>query len=319
MAASAFFFSLMSLLVKVAGRRLPSQEIVLGRAVVCLTLSWLWLRHAGVPPWGTDRRALILRGLLGTTSLLGLYYALTTLPLADTVAILYTSPILTAVFAALLLRESAGLRLVAALVCGLGGVLAITRPAVLFGAATAHLSPWGVLGAAIAAVASSLVYVLVRRIGAREHPLVVVFYFPLVTAPVVLPLALPVWIWPTPLEWLVLAGVGVATQLAQVNMTRGLTLEPAARATSVGYIQVVLAALWGWMFFGEVPGGLTLLGAASIVAATLWLAMSRPATRPAQPPATATASAPAPAPALTQPPAPAAEGAILPDESCPRA
>jgi drug/metabolite transporter (DMT)-like permease len=60
----------------------------------------------------------------------------------------------------------------------------------------------------------------------------------------------------------------------------------------VGYIQVVLAALWGWLFLDEVPGALTLLGAAAIVGATLWLALARPS--PTPPAAAPLAPAPAP-------------------------
>ena len=48
MAVSAFWFSLMSLGVKAAGRRLPIQEVVLVRGVVTLALSWAVLRRAGL-------------------------------------------------------------------------------------------------------------------------------------------------------------------------------------------------------------------------------------------------------------------------------
>jgi drug/metabolite transporter (DMT)-like permease len=270
MAASAVFFSLMSLLVKLAGRRLPTLEVVLVRAVICLILSWGWLRHAGVPAAGTQRARLLLRGLLGTVSLLSFYYALIALPLSDAVVIMNTSPILTAALAAMILRERAHPRLFVALLCCKGGVVAVT------GGLHAHLAPLGVGAAFTGAMASSLVFVLIRSMGDREHPLVVVFYFPLVTVPLVLPVAIPVWVWPTPHEWAILLGVGVSTQLAQMHMTRGLLLEPAGRAISVSYLQVVLATIWGALFFGEVPGVRTVCGAALILAA-LYLVARRPA------------------------------------------
>ncbi|UCC49241.1 MAG: EamA/RhaT family transporter, partial [Gemmatimonadota bacterium] len=62
MLASAFFFSLMSLQVKAAGRGLPSQEIVLARGLVSLLLGYWLVRRAGVWPWGRRRWILILRG-----------------------------------------------------------------------------------------------------------------------------------------------------------------------------------------------------------------------------------------------------------------
>ncbi len=275
MAASAFFFSLMSLLVKLAGSRLPSNQIVLARGVVCLVLSYGWLRTRGLRPWGTNPRALLLRGLFGTLALLCFYYTLVTIPFAESVVLQHLNPIFAALLAAVLLRERIGARLAVATVLCLAGVLAITRPVTLFGGSDpAHDLPALGLAAGLAgAVCSSLVFVLIRSIGSREDPLVIVFYFPLVTVPVVLPLALAAWVWPTPLEWLTLVGVGIATQLAQVHMTRGLALEPAGRASSILYLQVALAALWGALFFEEIPDLFTLIGGGLIVAGTLTLVL----------------------------------------------
>jgi drug/metabolite transporter (DMT)-like permease len=280
MIASAFFFSIMGMLVKLAGVRLPSSQLVLVRGGVCLVLSWLWLRRAGISPWGRNPRMLLLRGLFGTVALVCFYYALVTLPLADAVVISHTSPIFTAALAALFLGERVSARLVAAFVCCAGGILAITRPAILFGGATAGLDPLGVAVAFAGALGSACVYVLIRRIRSRESPLVVVFYFPLVTVPVVFPYAATRWVWPTPLEWLIMACIGVATQLAQVHMTRGLVLLPAGRATMIGYIQVVLAAMWGSLVFGEVPDLLMAGGALLILAAIVSLMLPGLGRRP---------------------------------------
>jgi drug/metabolite transporter (DMT)-like permease len=271
MAASAFFFSLMSLLVKLAGERLPSNQIVLARGVVCLVLSWAWLRSHGIKPWGNNPRALVLRGLFGTLALLCFYYTLVTLPFAESVVLQHLNPIFAAVLAAVFLGERVGSRLAIAIALCLAGVLAITRPAMLFGGS--ELSALGVAAGIGGAVCSSLVFVLIRSFGSREDPLVIVFYFPLVTVPVVLPLAVADWVWPTALEWLVLGGVGLATQLAQVHMTRGIALEPAGRASSILYLQVALAALWGALFFDEIPDLVTLAGAVLIVAGTLLLVL----------------------------------------------
>jgi len=106
-----------------------------------------------------------------------------------------------------------------------------------------------------------------------------------------LPFALRDWVWPTALEWPVLVVMGVSTQLAQVCMTRGLQRERAARATAVGYLQVVFAGVWGWLVFGERPGVWGVVGATAIIGSTLWMARPRAAGKPADaPPVDATAS-----------------------------
>jgi drug/metabolite transporter (DMT)-like permease len=148
------------------------------------------------------------------------------------------------------------------------------RPAALLGGAASVVSPHAALIALAGAMCSALAYVTIRRIKG-ENPLVIVFYFPLVTVPATLPFTLPQWVWPTPMEWLVLAGIGVATQIAQVNMTRGLQLEPAGRATAVAYLQVVFAAVWGVAFFGERLDAWILAGAGLVLASTVVLARGR--------------------------------------------
>jgi drug/metabolite transporter (DMT)-like permease len=241
MGLAALFFSVMSALVKLAGDRLPAEEIVLARVVVTLVISFLMLRRAGLSPWGNDRKRLALRGLLGTTALACYYWTLTRLPLAEATTIYHIAPVLTAVLAALVLRERIGASGWLALALGFAGVVVVARPAALFGGA--GLDPLPVAVSLCAACASAVVYVTVRRLAQTEAPLVIVFYFPLVALPLVIPWAAPVLVWPEGWDWLVLAGVGVSTQIAQVFMTMGLAAERAGRATTVGYLQVALAMM----------------------------------------------------------------------------
>ena len=276
MALGAFWFSVMAVLVKVAGRHLPSQQIVLVRGVVTLVLSTALVLRAGVSPWGTPgkRGLLVLRGTFGFAALSFFYTSLTHLPLAEANLIQYTNPVFTALLAAWLLGERMGRREVMCVVASLCGVALVVRPSALLGGAPSVVSPHAALVALAGALCSAMAYVTIRRIKG-EHPLVIVFFFPLVTVPATLPFALPGWVWPTRVEWLVLAGIGVATQIAQVNMTRGLQLERAGRATAVAYLQVVFAAVWGIAFFGERLDGWLIAGAALVLGSTVVLALSR--------------------------------------------
>ena len=283
MAYSAFWFSVMSLFVKLAGRRLPSMEIVFVRAVVTLALSWLLLRRARLSPWGGRHGLLAVRGIVGFLSLTCFYFGIVHLPLAEATLIQYTNPVFAAILAAVLLHERLSARHALGVAASLAGVVLVTRPAFLFGALAAPLDVRYAGIAFLGAIFSALVYVIVRMLRDTDHPLVVVFWFPLLTVPLALPFAARDWLWPTPAEWLVLLGVGASTQVAQVYMTRGLQLEPAGRATAVGYLQVAFAAAWGILIFGDRPTGWTIAGAAVIVASTLWIGADRgrPVTAPA--------------------------------------
>lgn len=276
MAASAFFFSTMGFVTKLLGQRVPAMEIVFARILVTFVLSFLALRRARVSPLGNDFRLLLARGVAGFTALSCYFFAVTRLPLADATVIQFTNPLLTAVLAALVLGERLDGRVAfGALLCALGIVL-VARPSFLFGTGT-HLPPVHVAVALTGAFFSAVAYVVIRRIGATEHPAAVVFSFPLVGLPLSLPFAfVGSWVVPSPRELVLLLAVGVLAQLGQVELTKGLRLEPAGRATSVTYVQIVLAYVWGLAFLGESPEASSLAGAFLVVSGTLVVAL-RPA------------------------------------------
>lgn len=276
MAIGAFWFSIMGLLVKLAGQRLPAMQIIVFRTVVTLILSYAAVRRAGVRPvLGTHRRLLLLRGLCGTLGLLGFFHSLVNNPLAEANLLQYTNPIFAILLAGLWLGERVGRAELTSLAISLVGVVCITKPAALFGVSTAALSPANVMIGLFGAFFSGSAYVVVRKIGNREHPSVVVFYLPLVAVPISLVLSTGRWMMPGPLDWFYLIGAGAATQVAQTYMTRGLQLETAARATTTGYLQVVFAGVWGAILLGERPGAWTLVGATLIVGSAITLALAK--------------------------------------------
>jgi drug/metabolite transporter (DMT)-like permease len=267
MVASAFWFSLMAVCVKQVAR-LPAAEVVLARGLLSVALSWWMLQRAGVSPWGVRRGVLIWRGVIGSVALLCVYQALAQLPLASATVLQYLYPTFTALLAWLLLGERMGRRVLAATALGWTGVLLVAQPAALFaGASSLALLP--VLVAVAGALCTALAYVSVRTLARSEHPLVIVFYFPLIAVPLSLPLVLLQPVLPTTSELAWLLGVGLCTQLGQVYLTRSLVALPAARATAISYVQVVFAGLWGWLVFGETIDGWTIAGALLVLGATL--------------------------------------------------
>jgi drug/metabolite transporter (DMT)-like permease len=262
MALSALGFSAMSLMVKLAARELPTGEIVLARAVITLSLSYVLVRRAGVTRSGHQNRWLFVRGGLGFLALALYYLSLVRLPLAEATTLQNTIPVLTTLFAWWLLGERVGGAGAFALACGLGGVLLVARP-------SGDGDMIGVACALAGAVCSSLAYVTVRKLSRTEHPFVIVFYFPLVAAPLAVPWAASDCRWPSVQGWLLLAGIGAATQVGQVFLTKGLAVERAGRASSMGYLQICFAIVWQLLVFGDPPSVWTLAGATLIVAGTL--------------------------------------------------
>ena len=267
MLASAFAFSVMTAFVKLAGERLPSQEIVFARALISVVLSLSLLARARVALWGSreHRPLLLLRGIFGFAGLSCVFYAVTHMPLAESVVIQYLHPIFTAALAALFLGERIDRGVAVGAALSLGGVLLVAKPSMLFG--TAGSLPTLALFAALGgAFFSGCAYVCVRKLGATEHPLVIVLYFPLVTVPATLPSLFEGGLLPEGMEWLWLLAVGVFAQIGQVALTRGMQHESAARATGLSYMQVVFAALWGALFFDEIPDVFVVAGGGLILA-----------------------------------------------------
>jgi drug/metabolite transporter (DMT)-like permease len=210
--------------------------------------------------------------VLGFVSLSCFYYALIHLPLAEATVIQYTNPVWTLWLAALFLGERLSWQMAGLGAASLLGVVLIARPAAVFGGDVAALDPL-VVGVALAgAVFSAGAYVTVRKLAATEATAVIVFYFTLVTVLGAVPWTLVDAVWPTPTEWLLLAGVGVTALVGQLYLTRGLRREEAGRATFVGYLQIVFAAVWGMVFFTEYPDAWSVGGAVLILGSVLAVA-----------------------------------------------
>jgi drug/metabolite transporter (DMT)-like permease len=144
------------------------------------------------------------------------------------------------------------------------GVWLVAQP---FGATP--LEPWAVAIAITGALLTSIAYVTVRSLANYEDPMVIVFYFPLVSLPLSLPWVMANPVMPSGADWAWLVGVGLFTQLGQIFLTKGLTQLPAAKATAISYVQVIFAAGWGALWFGELINISTVAGALLVLLATI--------------------------------------------------
>ena len=271
---SGLAFSLMTVCVKQLGGRLPVEEIVFARAVISLLITSIAIRRLGLSPWGQDKVGLLVRGTAGTVALLCFFYAIAALPLGSATVLQYTYPTFTAGAAALLLKEQLGKMILLALPIGWIGVAMVVQPGWI-GQAGEGLPTVPALIAIAGAFCTAMAYVCVRKLSVSEHPLVIIFYFPLISIPVTLPGVVRHGVMPTATELFWLLGVGILTQLGQIWVTEGLRRLPAGQATTINYVQVLFAALWGWLWFNEQINGTTALGGILILTASLISAKSR--------------------------------------------
>ncbi|MBI1183009.1 EamA family transporter [bacterium] len=257
MLMASLFYAGMNWCIKYL-QHIPSLEVVFFRSLVTLLITWVLLKRRRLNPWGNDKKLLILRGVAGFVGLTFYIYTVQRISLASAVTIQYLSPIFAAIFAIFLLKDR--LRWVQWLFFAgaFGGVMLIKGydPTV-----DTHLLLLGILSA----VGSALAYNFISMLKGKDDPLVIVFYFPLVTIPIIGPLMLSGFVWPSPFEWLMLLATGVFTQFAQVFMTRAYQLEKVSNISILTYLGTIYALIIGTVFFDESYSWQALAGMALIV------------------------------------------------------
>ena len=273
MVLSAASFAFMGACVKAASHRgIPVLEIVAARALISSVISYIDIKRKRISPWGHNKALLTARGLIGTLALMCVFYAVTTLPLAEATLLQYLHPVFTSLLAFLVLKETIQRSTAVCIVLSLTGLLIMVQPAFLLGAVVSSPNPLPMLGvgaALLGALGSGTAYVLIRRLSRSEDPSVIIFYFPFIALPVSCLLLGDGFIVPTGLSWLLLLLVGIFTQVAQYGLTKAMQTEDAGKATAYSYVQVIFSAILGWMLFNEIPTLNTLFGALFIIGGAL--------------------------------------------------
>ena len=257
MLVSTLFFTGMNLLVKMVPN-IPAIEIVFFRSLVSLVLSYGFLARLRISVWGNNKKLLIGRGISGAVALILYFTTLQVMPLASAVTIQFLSPIFTTILGIFVVREKVKPWQWAFFAIAFGGVLVIEgfdpRVSAFF----------GVMGI-ISSLFSGFTYNLIRKMGTSEHPLVIVFYFPLVTLPATGIYCYFFWVNPIGMEWLLLILIGVMTQFAQYFMTMAYQNEELSKVAPLKYFGVLYAIILGYVFFGETFNWLTYTGMIMVI------------------------------------------------------
>lgn len=252
MLLAVFCFSFMNLLVKFLSH-VPAHEVILFRSVVSFVMSLTYIRYNKIPFLGNNKKILLLRGVFGVFALTMYFTTLQQIPLASATTIQYLSPIFGTIAAFLLLKEKVHP------IQWLLFALAFTGAALVKGFDPRVDMLYFLLGLG-SALFSGLAYTCVRVLKDTDHPYVIVMYFPMLAIPIMSIWCMYEWYTPQGIEWLTLLAVGVFTQIAQVNMTKALQLEKLSIISSMKYLGVGFALVYGYLFFGEVYGWRALLG-----------------------------------------------------------
>ena len=204
-------------------------------------------------------------GVLHMVSMLAFFYGLSLMPLNDSAALTFATPLFGTLGAAFFLREKVSPRRWAAIGIGFIGVIIVLRP----GAVPLGLGPGLVL---LSTVSFAGVTVLIKRLSGTESTMTIVFYQSLFVSLLTLLPAAIVWSWPSGSGLLMLISLGLLGTLGWLCFTRAFALADASAILPLEFARLPFIALLAYALFGEIPDRWVWLGASVIFASTLYVA-----------------------------------------------
>ncbi|HET8858432.1 DMT family transporter [Marivirga sp.] len=261
MIIAGFLFATMNVFVKLLPN-IPAVELVFFRSVISFVMSFVYLKSIGVPVLGNHKKLLIARGAVGAVALTMYFYTLQNIPLGSAVTIQFLSPIFTSILGVFIVKEKVHPKQWIFYIMAFVGLIIIQGfdPRI-----SIEMFIIGISSSIFAGIA----YNIIRKINKTEHPLVIVFYFPLVTAPLTGLYSAFNWVMPSGVEWLILLAIGVLTQFAQYFMTMSYQSEDLSKVASLKYLTIVYALGYGYVFFDETYNWIVFSGIALIMAGVI--------------------------------------------------
>lgn len=261
MLLSTACFTIMNVFVKYLAHFSTPQKVFF-RAVGSLIFTMSYLFYYKIPILGNQKKLLILRGLVGVTSM-GLFFAsVSYLSIGTAVSLRYTSPIFAAILAVIFLKEKIFKMQWFYFVLAFIGVLLIKG-------FSSEIDITGLVLILVSAFFSGLVYVVITKIGNKDHPVVIVNYFMWISTILGGIFSINNWITPIETDWIFLLSLGVFGYFGQLFMTKAYQLGSANKIVPLKYIEVVFTMILGMIWFGDSYPLLSVLGIVLVVVSLL--------------------------------------------------
>jgi len=258
MIISALAFTLMNVAVKQL-QHYSVYQIVFFRGFGSFVLTMAILKQLKVPILGNNKKLLILRAIVGTSSMTLFFMSLKYLSAGTAVSLRYLAPIFSAIFAIFLLKEKVKPFQWLFFIISFLGVL------ILKGLDT-NLDSTGLILVFGAAVLSGLVYIIISKIGKSDHPIVIVNYFMFTATLFGGILMIPYWQNPKGMDWLFLSTLGFFGFVGQLYMTKAFQIASNNLVAPFKYLEVLFTGLIGFMWLGEIYTVWSLVGILLIIA-----------------------------------------------------
>lgn len=262
---SAFCFAVMNLCVSLSGDVPVIQKSFFRNffAMLIASVTMIKNKHYLIPKNG-ERSGLMMRSAAGFLGMLGNYYALSELRVADASLLNKMSPFFAILFSALLLRETPNRTQIICIMTAFVGAMFVLKPS--FQNSELIPSCAGFLGGA----AAGLAYAFVRKLsngGTKGYYIVFFFsaFSTLLSAPALIFSYSPM----TTQQLLLLIGAGTAAAGGQFAITASYSYAPAKEVSIYDYSQIIFAGMLGFVFKSEIPDIYSFIGYFIIIFAAL--------------------------------------------------
>ena len=263
-------FALAAAAAKGVGPAIPVAEVILFRNLFAIPfLLPVVIASGGLAALATrNPMSHAARTLFGLMGMVGAFYGYVHLPLATVTALGFTMPLFLTVLSVPLLGERVGWRRGLAVLVGFAGVLLMVRP----GSEGLRGEGLAVLLCLLGSVGWALAMITIRRMGeAGESSVAIVFWFAAGSAVVAGIASVPVWVWPSPLQWALLFAIGSVSAIAQVMMTSAYRSGETTLLAPFEYAGIVWTTALGAFIWAELPDGWDFAGIGVLVGAGLYI------------------------------------------------
>jgi drug/metabolite transporter (DMT)-like permease len=263
---SLVLFCTMDAMVKALGGIYGPFQLMLFRSAVAMVPIAVIVWRAGDPGIVRSKRPWLqaIRIAAGLGSSAGFFYVFPRMPLVDAYAISFAAPFFMVGLAVPLLGEQVGWRRWTAVAVGFVGVIVMLDPLGI----SFHTISLVVLGATFCYSLSTL---MVRLVSRHDSDAATMFWFSVVSTAVSLVLAVPEWVWPSAIDWVWLLLLGLLGGVAQVLVTRAWRLAPAGVLAPFDYAGIIMAVLFGYLWFKEQPSWTVWLGLPLVIGSGLYI------------------------------------------------
>ena len=243
MLLSTLSFAFMNAIVKYLVN-FSTFQLVFFRSIGSLLITYSFLKSQGIPQWGNQKKLLILRSLVGVTSMILFFWGLHYISIGSAVTLRYVSPIFAALLAVVYLKEVIKPIQWIFFFMAFAGVFLIKSY-------DSSGSSFGVLLVLLAAFFSAIVYILIAKIGSGDHPVVVVHYFMLLATVVGGIGSFFSWKTPSGKNLILLISLGFFGFFGQLFMTKAFRNGEAHMVAPFKYVEVLFTLLFGFFVLSE--------------------------------------------------------------------